>query len=483
MLGVTGETETGFVETEDAPVQHLTVPMRLATWNLNHWRQPLLPTDTRHAAWLYLAHTIGAQVALVQEAVPPLDIQRDRAVYGELAGHRNWGSAVVALDPAVSLEPLRSVRIPYSRRRYLLANTHPGSVAVAQLRIGNIQPITLVSVYGLLDGPVVATMLRLIADLVPLFDSPYGARVILGGDLNVSRATKDPRWLARAEAVYATIRSLGLVEAKTLAAEPPAPSVDCPCGSGGTCDHVPTWGSAELDHLFVSPALAGQVKALATDVAAVEAGLSDHVPLVMDLALSTERTAHVWDEESFAEEIGRRHGAGARDVVERLVNWAEQKERQLAATTGVYAKTLTRFPTNGTTTEPELWWQVDLALEPKGIQSTISIRAGGDVIVQFGNMRHPPFDSLAARNELRRALNLMEGVDVPYSQLRYWPRFPISILENPENLALLVTVLDRVATESTTAPPGAVASATAGVDQPTTLEAPWPASAEVRSRA
>jgi len=109
--------------------------LRLVTWNLNHWRQPLLPTDTRRAAWEFLAQPLGAQVVLVQEAVPPLDLVRDRAVYGELAGHRNWGSAVVALDPVVSIEPLRSVRIPYSRRRYLLTNTHPGTeFGVAELR-------------------------------------------------------------------------------------------------------------------------------------------------------------------------------------------------------------------------------------------------------------------------------------------------------------------------------------------------------------
>ncbi|MEO8463121.1 MAG: hypothetical protein ABI555_07900, partial [Chloroflexota bacterium] len=111
------------------PATHL----RLATWNLNHWRQPMLPTDSRRAAWGYLAADIGADVALVQEAVPPIDLGRDRAVYGEMAGHRNWGSAVVALDPRVSLEPLRSVRNAWSRRRFLLANTHPGSVAVAEL--------------------------------------------------------------------------------------------------------------------------------------------------------------------------------------------------------------------------------------------------------------------------------------------------------------------------------------------------------------
>ena len=32
-------------------------PLRLVTWNLNHWRQPLLPADTRRAAWAHLTST------------------------------------------------------------------------------------------------------------------------------------------------------------------------------------------------------------------------------------------------------------------------------------------------------------------------------------------------------------------------------------------------------------------------------------------
>jgi endonuclease/exonuclease/phosphatase family metal-dependent hydrolase len=463
-IEVDGEIDTAVVPAL-APL-----PLRLATWNLNHWRQPLLPSDTRRAAWAYLADTIGAHVALVQEAVPPLELAHDRAVYGEMAGHRNWGSAVVALDPTVSIEPIRSVRVPFSRRRYLLANTHPGSVAIAQLTVPGIQPLTLVSVYGVMDGSATATMFRVIADLVPLFDSPYGARVILGGDLNVSDATTDPRWRARGEAVLAAVRALGLVEAKTLVPGPPAPSPDCPCGSGGICGHLPTFGRAELDHLFVSPALAGLVTSLSVDPSSVAAGLSDHVPLVLDLALSAERTPHTWDEESFAEEIGRRHGPGARDVIEKLVSWADQKERELANATGVRTKTLTRFPTNGSTTEPEMWWQVDLELEPRGIQFTIAIRARGDVVVQFGSMRHPPFDTEAARNELRIALNGMHGMHISHRQVNRWPSFPLAVLEDPGNLARLVAVLDRIATESHAVAPVADADRDPVAAGPTSIQ-------------
>ena len=427
--------------------------LRLVTWNLNHWRQPLLPTDTRRDAWRHLADKLGASVALVQEAVPPLDLPRDRVVYGEIAGHRNWGSAVVALSPGVSLEPIRSVRTPWSKRRHLLDRSHPGSVAVARVEVPGIQPITLVSVYGVLDGSALASMHQVVADLLPLFDSHDGARVILGGDLNVTTSSKDEKYLARAEAVLAAVRALGLVEAKTLVAEPPASPADCGCGANGGCGHLGTWGRSELDHLFVSPSLADQVTALAVDPAAVEAGLSDHTPIVLDLALSAERTPTVWDEEAFAVEIGRRHGPAARGVVEALVSWAEHRERALAAATGVTAKVLTRFPTNGTTAEPELMFALDLALEPRGSEVMLSIHADGRVVVWLGSMRLPPFDTEDARHELRRSLNKMVGVHIHRRQVNGWPRFQLSALEEPDNLMRLVAVLDRVVTESGAATP------------------------------
>ncbi len=435
-------------------------PLRLVTWNLNHWRQPVLPTDTRRDAWRHLAGTLGASVALVQEAVPPADLPRDRVVYGEIAGHRNWGSAVVALDPAVKIEPIRSVRTPWSKRRHLLDRSHPGSVAVARLEVPGIQPITLVSVYGVLDPSALASLHQIVADLLPLFDSHDGARVILGGDLNVTTSTKDARYLARAEALLAAVRALGLVEAKTVAptvaagpAEPEGAST-CGCGAEDGCGHLATWKDAELDHLFVSPALAGQVTALAVDPGAIEAGLSDHVPLVLDLALSAERTPTPWEEESFAVEVGRRHGPGARRAVEALCSWAEQKERALASAAGVTAKVLTRFPTNGVTAEPELMFTLDLQVEPRASEVMLSIHADGRVVAWLGSLRLPPFDTEDARHELRRALNRMDGVHLHRSRVNGWPRFGLAALENSENLVLLVEVLDRIATESGRRSPG-----------------------------
>ncbi len=436
-------------------------PFRVVTWNLNHWRQPLLPVDTRRGAWDRLAAPVaegglGAQIALLQESSLPAGFARERAVFGELAGHRNWGSAVAALDPAVAIEPIVSVRNPWSRRRFRLDAAVPGCTAVARVTLPGLQPLTVVSVYGVFDGSALASMHRVVADLLPLFDSPDGARVILGGDLNVTQATRDPKHLARADALLAAVSALGLVEVKTVVETPPASPDDCPCRAEGeeaaSCTHIGTWGRAELDHLYVSPALVPQVAALTVVPHVVEAGLSDHVPLVLDLALTAEPTAHGWDEEAFAVEVGRRHGPGARAVVEGLVSWAEQKERALAATAGVTAKVLTRFPMNGVTAEPELMLPVDIQTEPRGSQPTISIHADGQVVVWLGAMRLPPFDTEPARQELRHAINAMSGVHLHRSRVNGWPRFALAHLEDSGNLLKLVAVLDRIADETHVAP-------------------------------
>ena len=345
--------------------------------------------------------------------MPPLELARDRAVYGEIAGHRNWGSAVVALDPAVSIEPLRVGPHPVvpaaascsPTRTRVRGDRPPGRAGDpadhARVRLRRPGRLALVS-----------TVLRVVADLVPLFDSPHGARVILGGDLNVSSST---RTRGRPRPRGGRVR--GDPRARARRGEDARPAAagiaaGLPLRRGRGCKHLATWANVELDHLFVSPALAGPADGALAGHSAVEAGLSDHVPIVLDLALSAERTPQAWDEESFAEEIGRRHGPAARDVIEKLANWADRKERELASVVGVRTKTLTRFPTNGSTTEPELCSHVDLDARAARSQYALDPRRRPGIVVQFGNMRHPPFDTDAARNELRRALNEMDGVDI-----------------------------------------------------------------------
>ena len=47
----------------------------------------------------------------------------------------------------------------------------------------------------------------------------------------------------------------------------------------------------------------------------------------------------------------------------------------------------------------------------------------------------------------------MGGVDILESKLRRWPSFPLVVPDDPSDLARLVTVLDRIATESHTTRP------------------------------
>lgn len=125
--------------------------MRIVSWNMNHWPRA---ADARANAWAFLRRELQADVALVQEAVPPPDID---AVYKPIdAGNPrcNWGSAVVALSPAYRLRARsrRSLSTPSSEGE--LAESHPGTAAVAdviEVSTGNPR-LTAVSFYGLWES-------------------------------------------------------------------------------------------------------------------------------------------------------------------------------------------------------------------------------------------------------------------------------------------------------------------------------------------
>lgn len=415
---------------------------------MNYWQQPVRPVDTRAAGWDRLATELKADVALLQETVPPGSAPPRSVVYREIAGYRPWGSAVALFREGASIEEIWAVRTPHSRRRFTLANTFPGAVAVAEVKLDGLAPITFVSVYNVIDVYAQTTLLRIVADLIPLFDSAQGSRVVLGGDLNMALSTKDSYYLERAGGILGALRSLGLVEVTEVTENRPASRPDCPCGNGGTCRHIATWKGSELDHLYVSRALADQVTAVGVDQEAVDRGLSDHAPLVLDLALSHEPAPREWDEVTFAAEIGRRHGDSARQAVEDLYRWAQDKERRLREA-GIRDVELTRFPTSRGAA-PELWFQVDYRGTVPALMYTVSIRAGGEgeVVVQFQWMRQPPFDTPEGREELRRDFNTIDGIDLPAERLNGRPSFPLRVLEDPGRRERFIGILERIVDET-----------------------------------
>lgn len=249
----------------------------IGTWNMDHWKRTRLQ---REKAWEYLQTQSDTDVMLLQESVVPSGLNL-QFVHREIAGYRPWGSGVVAFSEGTSVQEIDAVRTSNGAKRFSMLGTRPGTVIVAQADLPDIGPITCVSIYGLIDVYARTTMFRIIADLIPLFDSRFGSRVVLGGDFNVTTACKKekpeyPRYAALLNAV----ESLGLENLAITAEDRPAPISDCPC-SEENCFHIPTYHKTQLDWLFATPGLARRCTRLRVDHQATDS-LSDHAPVIAE---------------------------------------------------------------------------------------------------------------------------------------------------------------------------------------------------------
>lgn len=421
---------------EDGPDARGGRMFRLGTWNMNHWQTS---TELRAEGWSWLRGGSGLDAALLQETEPPTG---ERVVYHEIAGRCPWGSAVVALGDGIEVEEVWSVA-GGSRYRHRLAATYPGSVAVARVRVPGVTAITVVSVYNLLEGSPAANLVRVIADLIPLLDSAYGDRVIIGGDLNVYGAVAAGR-RTRAGAIFRLLDDLGMHRVGSLeGVDRPAPAADCPCGTGGACGHIATWKGIDLDQVFVSSDLRSQVRSLAVERSVVDRGLSDHAALVVEMDLSDAPVARTWDAEAFIADVAARHGPGAASVVARLVDWAERKEGALRAG-GIRDRQLTEYEIPRAI-EPTMYVGLsffDRHIKPQWLCAVHAASATLDISFQY--MNHPPFDTEPGREPLRALLNLIPGVAIPASRLRGRPGLPLAALEDTAGLAQLLMVFELV---------------------------------------
>lgn len=121
--------------------------MRIVTWNMNHWSRS---AEARAAAWNFLRDDLHADVALLQETVPPPDVD---AVYKPIdADHPryNWGSAVVTLSSTYRLRARTRCSLHAPSTAGELAESHPGTAAVADvIDVATGEPrIVAVSFYG-----------------------------------------------------------------------------------------------------------------------------------------------------------------------------------------------------------------------------------------------------------------------------------------------------------------------------------------------
>lgn len=286
--------------------------MRVVSWNMNHW--PRSP-DARSKAWSFLRHDLSADIALVQEAVPPSDLD---AVYKPIDADStgcNWGSAVVAVSGKYRLRPRtrRPVLAPLTDGE--LAESHPGTTAVADVldaATGQVR-ITAVSFYGewenLPKDPEkpkqrqeiysAATSHRNLSDLTPLLvwarKMPHKIPVLLAGDFNATtQVAAENYWeceIEEAKVLFARLEALALHDLITRTRDSRPRLVDCSCPEPTACSHVRTYRHAnrresrptQLDYVFASEALRSQVSACNVLDQEMAWSLSDHCPVVVDL--------------------------------------------------------------------------------------------------------------------------------------------------------------------------------------------------------
>jgi endonuclease/exonuclease/phosphatase family metal-dependent hydrolase len=414
---------------DDAPSTesaHHEQTVSIGTWNMDHWRRT---AQQRVDGWSFLRSDANADVMLLQESVIPSDTSRLHYVHREIAGTRAWGSSVVALNKSIEVREIDAVRTRYGATRFSMLGTLPGAAVVTLAEVPGIGAVTCVSVYGVINVYSQITMFRIVADLIPLFDSRYGENVVLGGDFNVTSATKpEAPEFHRYQAVLNAVESLGLVNLATLEVDRPDTIAGCPCATS-TCRHVRTFGNnpgTQLDWLYATRSLAQRCTRLRVNHS-VLSNFSDHAPLIADFRLGPSTSPQVVDPESFLVALGSRVSSECALVAENLIDWALRKHQELDHS-GTRIASLDRLPTTSGDI-PELWVQLDLR-RPQGLQYTFSLTCDGQIVIQFQRMT-APFEVFEARENLWSKLTQIDGVTID-KRLNGRPTFPISALAIPE---------------------------------------------------
>ncbi len=267
----------------------------VATWNLHHGvdHRP----ERMAGTWGFLREVITPTVALIQEADGVPETDGDAVISPSGHPRRRFETAVVGYTGRV--QHISEATSRYAKTRPVpIGPTTPLTHAAALVTPPDADPFAAVSLYGIIDPYSQASVLRALADLMPLLDDPVlGRRLVIGGDLNAydNGPSADAASRARWAVIFELFRSLGLVNllerrraTQRWEGLPPVPR--CRCGRGDACFHVETWRSARgsigfwcLDYLFATKELeqhlVGEIEVWGETHPEVW-GLSDHCPLV-----------------------------------------------------------------------------------------------------------------------------------------------------------------------------------------------------------
>jgi endonuclease/exonuclease/phosphatase family metal-dependent hydrolase len=264
----------------------------VATWNLHQGvdKRP----DNIAATWRYLEQEVRPTVALVQEAFYKTIPETPGGNFYWSAGADKVRYETVVVAYAGRLDPLPDVITRYSSRTpFAIRPRVPATFAVARVvDVPEVEPFVAISFYGRMAPLYAQTgVLRAVADLIPLFDSPeFSRRIVLGGDLNVYDQTNDKVMRERWKAILSVVEALGLVNLLKQTQPDRGPAPGCPCGERA-CWHAETFrhrsrrdggaGYFTTDYLFATEELAAHLTALEVWGDRPEVWkLSDHCPLV-----------------------------------------------------------------------------------------------------------------------------------------------------------------------------------------------------------
>ena len=272
--------------------------IKIISWNMAH----------RQQAWRHLAES-DADIALLQEAcAPPEDVVKefeiDNAPWCTVSEGKTspWRTAIVKLSDQVNVEWISATPIGKLQPGGLVVS-RLGTLAAARVTGDSGETFTVVSMYSFWEDPhssaggnwiyADGSAHRLISDLSTFIGQQSGHRIIAAGDLNILKGYGEEGsayWARRYATVFDRMTALGLPcvgprfphgrQAEPWPSELPRDSDNVP--TFHSAKQTPATAARQLDYVFASTSLVGQVKVAALNDPD-EWGPSDHCRILIEL--------------------------------------------------------------------------------------------------------------------------------------------------------------------------------------------------------
>jgi exonuclease III len=272
--------------------------VKIVSWNI----------AGRKEAWRELSDS-DADIALIQEATEPPKEIGDHIEFNpgawrtEGAGkNRPWRTAIAKLSERVEVKWHEAKPLSEATTGEL-GVSRLGTLSAATITPSSGTPFTVVSIYGVWDGPhkdtrsswiyADASVHRLISDLSVFIGQQTKHRIVAAGDLNILYGYGDlgsEYWAARYASVFDRMLAIGMpfvgpqspagLQADPWPEELPSSSKNVP--TFHTNRATPATATRQLDFVFASNGFAEQVKVRALNEPE-EWGPSDHCRIEIDV--------------------------------------------------------------------------------------------------------------------------------------------------------------------------------------------------------